>query len=243
LPLKLKIYIGVTTASAIALFIYLIPSLPSLPNMWPVLIFFIVISTMADFLPVDLPTSGSVTIGFPIDFVVILVYGPATAMFITIFGAIVGELMQRKISWYKILFNSSQYALSAGIAGIVYQKSGGVVGTPNITNYIIPAIICAFTYYFINSSLFMMVIHFAEGISLWSIWKNQLKGIIATYIALAPIGFIMAMVYVSIGIWGIILFFFPLILARRSFELYTKMRLMPKTLILKVTQKEWRKPL
>jgi len=224
LPLKLKVYIGVTTASAIALFIYLIPSLPSLPNMWPVLIFFIVISTMADFLPVDLPTSGSVTIGFPIDFVVILVYGPATAMFITIFGAIVGELMQRKISWYKILFNSSQYALSAGIAGIVYQKSGGVVGTPNITNYIIPAIICAFTYYFINSSLFMMVIHFAEGISLWSIWKNQLKGIIATYVALAPIGFIMAMVYVSIGIWGIILFFFPLILARRSFELYTKMR-------------------
>ncbi len=224
MPLKLKIYIGVTTASAIALFIYLIPSLPSLPHMWPVLIFFIVISTMADFLPVDLPTSGSVTIGFPIDFVVILVYGPATAMFITIFGAIVGELMQRKISWYKILFNSSQYALSAGIAGIVYQKSGGVVGTPNITNYIIPAIICAFTYYFINSSLFMMVIHFAEGISIWSIWKNQLKGIIATYIALAPIGFIMAMVYVSIGIWGIILFFFPLILARRSFELYTKMR-------------------
>jgi putative nucleotidyltransferase with HDIG domain len=70
----------------------------------------------------------------------------------------------------------------------------------------------------------MMVIHFAEGISLWSIWKNQLKGIIATYIALAPIGFIMAMVYVSIGIWGIILFFFPLILARRSFELYTRMR-------------------
>jgi len=224
LPLRLKIYIGVTTTSAIALFIYLIPSLPSLPNMWPVLIFFIVISTMAEFLPVDLPTSGSVTIGFPIDFVVILVYGPATAMFITIFGAIVGELMQRKISWYKILFNSSQYALSAGIAGIVYQKSGGVVGTPNITNYIIPAIICAFTYYFINSSLFMMVIHFAEGISLWSIWKNQLKGIIATYIALAPIGFIMAMVYVSMGIWGIILFFFPLILARRSFELYTKMR-------------------
>ena len=224
MPLKLKIYIGVITASAIALFIYLIPSLPSLPNMWPVLIFFIVISALAEFLPVNLPTSGSVTIGFPIDFVVILVYGPATAMFITIFGAIVGELMQRKISWYKILFNASQYALSSGIAGIVYQKSGGVVGTPNITNYIIPAIICALIYYFINSSLFMMVIHFAEGISLWSIWKNQLKGIIATYMALAPIGFIMAMVYVSIGIWGIILFFFPLILARRSFELYTKMR-------------------
>jgi len=224
LPLKLKIYVGVITASAIALFIYLIPSLPSLPNMWLVLIFFVVISTIAEFLPVDLPTSGSVTIGFPIDFVVILVYGPATAMFITIFGAIVGELMQKKISWYKILFNSSQYALSAGLAGMVYQGFGGVVGAVNLANYIIPAIACALVYYLVNSNLFIMVIHLAEGISIWSIWKNQLKGIIATYIALAPIGFIMAMVYVSIGIWGIILFFFPLILARRSFELYTKMR-------------------
>jgi len=223
LPLKLKVYIGIVVGLAISLFIYLVSSLPLSSNMWPVLIFFVVITTIAEFLPVDLPTSGSVTIGFPIDFVVILVYGPATAMFITIFGAIVGELMQRKISWYKILFNASQYALSAGLAGIAYQKLGGVVGAVNLTNYIIPAIVCALVYYLVNSNLFIMVIHLAEGISIWSIWKNQLKGIIATYIALAPIGFIMAMVYV-IGVWGIILFFFPLILARRSFELYTKMR-------------------
>ena len=224
MPLKLKVYIGIVAGLAISLFIYLVSSLPLSSNMWPVLIFFVVITTIAEFLPVDLPTSGSVTIGFPIDFVVILVYGPATAMFITIFGAIVGELMQRKISWYKILFNASQYALSAGLAGIAYQKLGGVVGAVNLTNYIIPAIVCALVYYLVNSNLFIMVIHLAEGISIWSIWKNQLKGIIATYIALAPIGFIMAMVYVSIGVWGIILFFFPLILARRSFELYTKMR-------------------
>ncbi len=224
MTLKLKVYIGIVVGLALSLFIYLAPSFPLSSNMWPVLIFFVIITTMAEFLPVDLPTSGSVTIGFPIDFVVILVYGPATAMFITIFGAIVGELMQRKISWYKILFNASQYALSAGLAGVVYQKLGGVVGAVNLSNYIIPAIVCALVYYLVNSNLFIMVIHLAEGISIWSIWKNQLKGIIATYIALAPIGFIMAMVYVSIGIWGIILFFFPLILARRSFELYTKMR-------------------
>jgi putative nucleotidyltransferase with HDIG domain len=156
--------------------------------------------------------------------VLILVYGPAFAILITALGALIGEIIERKVSWYKIIFNASQFALSAGIAGIVYQELGGVIGTTNLTSYIIPALICALTYYFINSFLFVMVIHLAQGISLWSIWKTQLKGIIATYIALAPIGFMMAMVYVTIGIWGIILFFFPLILARRSFELYTKMR-------------------
>ena len=225
MPLKLKIYIWAIIASAIALFIYLMPSFPLLSNIWPVFIFFLAISTFAEFIPVDLPVSGAVSIGFPIDFVLILVYGPALAMLITALGALIGEIIEKeRRSWYKIIFNASQFALSAGIAGIVYQELGGVISTTNLTGYIIPALICALTYYFINSSLFVMVIHLAEGISLWSIWKTKLKGIITTYIALAPIGFIMAMVYVTIGIWGIILFFFPLILARRSFELYTKMR-------------------
>ncbi len=225
MPLKLKIYIWAIIASAIALFIYLMPSFPLLSNIWPVFIFFLAISTFAEFIPVDLPVSGAVSIGFPIDFVLILVYGPALAMLITALGALIGEIIEKeRRSWYKIIFNASQFALSAGIAGIVYQGLGGVISTTNLTGYIIPALICALTYYFINSSLFVMVIHLAEGISLWSIWKTKLKGIITTYIALAPIGFIMAMVYVTIGIWGIILFFFPLILARRSFELYTKMR-------------------
>jgi len=224
LSLNLKIYIGAIIGLAIALFIYLVPSLYLTADRWLILTFFIILSTITEFMPVELPLGGSVTIGFPIDFVVILVYGPAYAIFITFFGEILGDVFNRKPIWYKTLFNASQYALSAGVAGIVYQKLGGVVGLVNISSYIIPAAICAIVYYLINSSLFMIVISLAEGVPILSVWKNRIRGIIATYIALAPIGFVMVMVYVNIGIWGIILFFFPLILARRSFELYTRMR-------------------
>ena len=224
MPLKLKIYIGIVTGLALALFIYLAPSLSLTSDMWLVLTFFIVLSTIAEFVPVDLPIEGRVTIGFPIDFVVILVYGPAWALLITFLGEIIADTITRKTVWYKILFNASQYALSAGIAGMVYQGLGGVVGLVNISNYIIPAVICAIIYFLINSNLFMIVVSLSEEVPILSVWKKRIKGTVATYIALAPIGFIMAMVYVSVGIWGIILFFFPLILARRSFELYTKMR-------------------
>ena len=224
MSLKLKVYIGAVTGLAIALFIYLALSLSLTTDMWWVLTFFIVLSTVAEFMPVDLPIGGNVTIGFPIDFVVILVYGPATAIIVTVFGALIGEIVEGKTRWYKIVFNISQYALSAGVAGMVYQGLGGIAGTANLTNYIIPAAICAVVYYLINLNLFMIVISLAEEVSILSVWKKRLRGIIATYIALTPMGFVMAMVYVSIGIWGIILFFFPLILARRSFELYTKMR-------------------
>jgi len=226
LSLKLKVYIGAVTGLAIALFIYLVPSLSLTPDTWLILTFFIVLSIIAEFMPVDLPVGGRVTIGFPIDFVVILIYGPLFAICVTFMGEILGDIFNRKTIWYKTLFNASQYALSAGVAGIVYQKLGGVVGLVNISNYIIPAAICAISYFLINSNLFMIVVSLSEEVSILSVWKNRIKGAIATYIALAPIGFIMALVYTSIGVWGIILFFFPLFLARRSFELYTKMRKM-----------------
>ena len=224
MPLKLKIYIGVITASAIALFIYLVPSLPSLPNMWPVLIFFLFISTFAEFIPVDLPVGGVISIGFPIDFVLILVYGPALAMLITALGALIGETIERERSWDKVLFNAAQYSLTAGISGIVYQQAGGVVGAQNIFRFILPAAICALTYCIINITLFILVVSFAKNVRIKTIWRTSIKEMIPSYIAEAPMGFLMAIVYTEVGIVGILLFFLPLLLARRSFELYTKMR-------------------
>jgi len=224
LSLKLKIYIGVITASAIALFIYLIPSLPSFSNIWWVVIFFLVVSTFAEFIPVDLPIGGSISIGFPIDFLIILVYGPALAMLLTTLSTLIGEIIEKKIIWYKIIFNTSQFALITGIAGIAYQKVGGVIGSQNIFRFILPATICALTYCIVNITLFILVVSFSQDVRIKTIWRTSIKEIIPSYLAEAPMGFLMAIVYVEVGILGILLFFLPLLLARRSFELYTKMR-------------------
>jgi len=224
LSLKLKIYIIVITTLAIALFIYLTPSLPSFSNIWLAILFFLTISIFAEFIPVDLPVGGVISIGFPIDFVLILVYGPALAMLITALGALIGEIIERKVSWYKIIFNTSQYALTAGIAGIAYQQAGGVVGAQNIFRFILPATICALTYCIVNITLFIMVVSFAQNVRIATIWRTSIKETVPSYIAEAPMGFLMAIVYTEVGIVGILLFFLPLLLARRSFELYTKMR-------------------
>ena len=224
MPLKLKIYIGVITTSAIALFIYLMPSLLLLPDIWLVLIFFLTISVFAEFIPVDLPMAGSITIGFPIDFIIILVYGPALAMLISAISAIISEVLEKKTSWYKIIFNTSQYALSVGVAGLTYQYVGGVVGFQNFFKFAFPAILCALTYCLVNSILVTIVISLAQDSKIITVWRLNIKEMIPSYLAEAPMGFIMAIVYVEVGIVGILLFFLPLLLARRSFELYTKMR-------------------
>jgi len=223
---KLKIFIVVVTALAIALFIYLIPSLRSLSNIWPVLVFFLDISVFDEFIPVDLPVGGVISIGFPIDFVLILVYGPALAMLITALGALIGEAIERERSWYKIIFNTSQFALTAGIAGLIYQYTGGIIGFQNFFKFIVPAALCAFIYCLINLILVTMVISLDQGSKFTAVWRTNFQEILPTYLAEAPLGFLMAIVYVEVGIFGILLFFLPLLLARRSFELYTKMRKM-----------------
>jgi len=221
---KLKIYIIVIIGSAIALFIYLMPSLPSLPDIWLVIIFFIAISAFAEYIYVELPTGSGISIGFPIDFVLILVYGPALAMIITGFSALISETAERKISWYKIIFNASQQALSAGVAGLVYQYSGGIIGFQNFFKFIFPAVLCAFIYPIINLILVNIFISLEKRIKITSVWRVNFKDILPSYLAEAPLGFLMAIVYVEVGILGILLFFLPLLMARRSFELYTKMR-------------------
>ncbi|MBU4562584.1 hypothetical protein KKB17_04155, partial [bacterium] len=224
MSLKLKIYVGVITALAIVLFIYLIPSLLSFSNIWLAMIFFLTISAFAEFIPVDLPTGGSISIGFPIDFVIILVYGPALAMLISALGALIGETIERKRSWYKIIFNASQHSLTAGIAGVVYQQIGGVVGAQNVFQFILPATACALAYCITNITLFILVVSFAQNVRITTIWRTNIKEMVPSYIAEAPLGFLMAVIYAQAGFLGILLFFLPLLLARRSFELYTKMR-------------------
>ena len=209
---------------AVALFISLFPSLSLISNIWLIFAFFLAISIFAEFIPVELPMAGSITIGFPIDFIIILVYGPALAMLIIAISAIISELLDKKTSWYKIIFNASQYALSVGIAGLTYQYVGGVVGFQNFFKYFFPAAICAFVYCLINLILVTMVISLDQGDRIKDVWRINFKGILPTYLSEAPIGFLMAIVYVDVGIIGILLFFLPLFLARRSFELYTKMR-------------------
>nr|MBP8717790.1 HD-GYP domain-containing protein [Candidatus Atribacteria bacterium] len=155
----------------------------------------------------------------------ILVYGPPLAMILEALS-VFWELFKKKEPWYKTIFNAAQYALSARLAGMVYLYAGGMVGKQNFINFIIPATLCALTYCIINSILVTTVISLDSGMSMGQIYRINIKEVLPSYLAEAPLGFIMAIIYVEIGILGILLFFFPLLLARRSFELYTRMRKM-----------------
>lgn len=220
---KLKLFILLISISATVLFIFLLPNITAISDIWLPFLFFTIIAIIAEHKPVVLPAGGNITVAFPISFVVILVYGPAIAMVLEFFS-IIWTIFRKKGSWFKALFNAAQYSLSSGLAGVVYIFTGGVVGKQNFVHYIIPAALCALTYCVVNTLLVTTVISLDSGMSLGKVFRINIREVLPSYLAEAPMGFIMAIIYVHIGIFGILLFFFPLLLARQSFELYTRMR-------------------
>ncbi len=225
LNFKIKIFISFIVLLAITVFILLLPTMPEFSGIWLPIMFFIIIAVLAEYLAVYLPAGGKITVAFPISFVIILVYGPAMAMLLEALS-VVWEIFRKKEVWYKTIFNVAQYSLSSGLAGVIYLFTGGLVGKQNFINYLLPAALCALTYCLVNSFLVAMVISLDSGMNIGKVYRINMKEVLPSYLAEAPLGFIMAIIYVQIGISGILLFFFPLFLARQSFELYTRMRKM-----------------
>jgi len=224
LSLKLKIYTGVVIGAAISLFIYLYPSLYFFPNIWLVLTFFIALYILDGLLQVNFSYGEAYSISFPLDLTMILLFGPAFAVFITLISQIFIIIFTKKYEWYKSIFNIAQYILSVGIAGIMYQRLGGISGEVNFIDYLIPIIGSIIVYFFINSYSVIIAIHLERKISIISVAEYSIKNIVYSVTGLTLIGFTMAMIYVSMGFLGVILYLYPLYLARRALDLNIKSR-------------------
>jgi len=76
----------------------------------------------------------------------------------------------------------------------------------------------------LNLLFVMIIVSLVTDIPFLSIWRTNHKWEIANIIALIPLGLLISLVYNDTGIFGVILFLIPLLVARRSFQLYMDMR-------------------
>jgi len=214
---------------AIALLSYLLLTTSGLS--WKHILFFGLLVWLAESLGIDLPKIGAVSVSFAIIFAVILLFNPITAVLVSLFTTVVWRDIKQRTSIYRWVVNGSVAVLDAGIASLVYYHSGGfsLLGRGGLSysdfpSVFIPLILCAVTYFFINSLLISVAISFHENISSLRIWFFDCKWAIPNYFALAPLGVIFAQVYVITGIPGIILIVMPLLVAREAFKVYMRLR-------------------
>ncbi len=196
------------------------------------LIVFSILSIIAETFYILLPKVGAVSVSFALTYSAIILTNPLIACIISAIGVAlrfpykdgVGRVHIFNNPIYKTIFNSSQYIISSGAAGIAYVLLSKhvhlwfdffnlIAGTATLIIYILLNTFCM-------SGLMSLLLNE----KLLYIWKSNFFSMMINVVLVGLLGIILAFAYNSYGIGGLLLFFIPLLLARYTFKLYLDMR-------------------
>ena len=183
--------------------------------------FFLALAVLVGMHPVRLPRQATTTVGFAVDYSCLLIFGAGVA-------GVVGMVSETALLWrsppLKKLFNQGQVMLSFAGAGMVYQGLGGeyvqVGGPVHFGEKWVALVGCGVAYFGISSFLIAVGVALWEGRSVAGMWAVNFRWAAPRYLALAPFGLLMAMVYQTegLGIVAVALFLVPLVGARYAFQ-------------------------
>lgn len=226
------VYIAVISILGILVVVYSFTSLLSSHEYLPVFATFLVLALAAELLPVHLQSQTAISVSFAPIYAVILLSSPLLAALVAFFAAFFGTL---KSKWYATLFNGSQYAISAFLSGLVFERLGGYSFHWENPGFYLAVGASIGAFFLGNFLLVLGIVSLTSGVSLPLLWKRDINGILFQYFALFPFSLLLYFVYTYVGYVGIALFFLPLLVARYSFKLFVDTKRMHLELLRALT--------
>lgn len=221
LPLAARIYLLTLSIAALGLLLYLFTITGWAEVNWFSLLLFLLLTFLAASFPVELPNGVVVSVSFALAFAALLMFQPLVVVIINVLGDTLSLRKGRTPVQY--LFNAAQLTLSSGLAALAFQliDPGELdFSLSYLTAAAIPLLLC----FLLNSSFITLVIALVRHERPYQIWLDNMKWSAPSFISMAPLGLLIALIYLNIGVWGLILFLVPLMVARQSFITYLHMR-------------------
>ncbi|MHB8125608.1 MAG: HD-GYP domain-containing protein [Desulfitobacteriaceae bacterium] len=188
------------------------------------LLVFGVLAVVSESMPVALPKGGYVTVTYAIvlSSVVLFPLG-ITLLVVAMAGFLVFGKSYVNEPFYKRILSASLFVVSVAFTYSIMGFTSNKVFVFNL-QWVITYIITALIYLISNITIVTIAIGMIQKKSPWSIWLSNIKWAVPNFLALAPLGMLLALIYKSFGIWGLFLLFIPLLLSRHSFQLYIELR-------------------
>lgn len=219
---SIRWYVGVLTAAAALLLSYLFwESLG--PVDWAQFGVFLGLFLVAESKPVLIrKTRIAFTVTFVVVIVAIIHMAPAAVALASALSVIGGRPEGKWLSPLKLLFNASQYGLSAGIAALTYQALHGVseIRTDSLLPLILAVAAATGIYFLVNSATVSGAVAIVSGKPFTSVWQTSFGWTAASYVAFGAFGIVLAALYQLVGILALPLLFVPLLVARGAFRSY-----------------------
>ncbi|HLH73901.1 MAG TPA: ATP-binding protein [Chloroflexota bacterium] len=243
LPARTRAFVSFTFVAALCLVVFLERqplAFRVAPNhVWFLLVLLAAASLLAELKVITTPDGDERTIVTSIFIAAILLIGPTLTLPIVVV-AVVGSHYLLHRPWFKAVFNTSQYALTVGISGLIYQEVGRATGgtiTPNYNS--VPGVLALLalvtSYFLINSMLVAIVKATAEGWPVLYIWNVAHGEMIAQYTAMVVVGVIIAMLW-EVAPWSVVLVAVVVLVIYVSFSLAGSLRVAQRDLLLRMEE-------
>jgi putative nucleotidyltransferase with HDIG domain len=195
-------------------------------------IFWVVLLVMATLSPITLPRGGAtITPSSAVTFGGLLVFGPGVASWFAVFNALVSDGVIRRAPIHKVIFNASQLVITVVAAGWVYWHLGGrwgigpensvaALGAADLGRILASGVV----YFCVNTTLVSGIIGTGERISPLRVWQVNYLRTAPLFLAVLPVGVLMAVMHIRVGMLPVALLFVPLLIARYCFKQYMDIR-------------------
>ena len=191
----------------------------------PGLAFWTLATLVASALPVRLPRGTVVSVGSAPILASMLLGGPVAAVIVCAIGSTDEREIRGQVPWYGTLYNHVSAVLSVCIAGMVYDTL--IRSDPAPALEFAAALIGSATFLALNWLLAVLAVAVRTGIPMRTVWAQDVAGVAANLIGLAPLAWLMAQVYqlpAGVGWWATALFVVPLYTTRLAYSRYVETR-------------------
>ena len=201
----LQRYVTVVIPSGLSLFLFVV----LVPGPWSgsnrrgfaLFVLLAVAVLIGEMFPIKVRRDGvvdEVTTSTTFAFALMLGWGTASGIAALIVASAIGDLRQRK-SLLRVAFNASQYAVSLGIAGLLYYGLGGAGnalsdGVSSSAAQLVPLVAASLAFFALNELLAAVAVSLAGGVPVLHHLKRNLAfdaAMAAALLATAPVVIVM----------------------------------------------------
>ena len=179
----------------------------------------------SDNLSAPLPKTGSVSVNFGISLASLIIFGPSTALIVTIISIFNIKELVKRVPYYKHLFNAGQYLLSFSVVAVLFE----LFYNRSQTNFfyarnIWVIFLVTYIFFILNTTLTAGAISLSSGTNVLNVWIFNFAWLIPFQFFLSAMAIAIAFLYQRYSPFTLIFTSLPLIIAQYTYLLRVKER-------------------
>ncbi|MGZ6214037.1 MAG: HD-GYP domain-containing protein [Candidatus Limnocylindria bacterium] len=152
--------------------------------------------------------------------------GPAAAGIVAAIGTTEARELRGEIPWYGSLYNHAVLTLPAILAATIYRVAVGSGAFEPTVQSLAGMVLGGIGYYGLNTLLTVSAVALRERLTIRAVLSGDVRVIASSMLALAPLAWLVADVYATIGWWATLLFALPLASTRGAYKSVVEIRSM-----------------